>query len=70
MTTARTAALVLTAQERTALSIALRTTLRLWGISEDKAQERIRGKLQSIVEKLDTLATVATGDSARFPNTR
>jgi hypothetical protein len=56
MTTARTTTLVLTVQEHTALSIALKTTLRLWGTSDDKAQERVRGKLQSIVGKLDTVA--------------
>jgi hypothetical protein len=55
MTTAKNTTLELTVQERTALSIALKTTLRIWGNSEDKAQERVRGKLQSIDEKLDAL---------------
>ena len=40
-----TTALSLTVQERVALSIALKTTLRLWGNSEDNAQERVRRKL-------------------------
>ena len=55
MTAANSTTLVLTVQERTALSVALKTTLRLWGNSEDKAQERVRGKLESIVKKLDAL---------------
>jgi hypothetical protein len=55
MTAANTTTLVLTVQERTALSVALKTTLRLWGNSEDKVQESVRGKLESIVEKLDAL---------------
>ena len=53
--TSKTAFLKLTSQERVSLSIALKTTLRLWGDSEDQAQERIRGKLQSVVKKLDAL---------------
>ncbi|MGA2851754.1 MAG: hypothetical protein ABSE46_22350 [Terracidiphilus sp.] len=55
MTPSRTATLLLTAQERVAVSTALKTTLRLWGDSEDQAQERFRSKLQSVVKKLDTL---------------
>jgi hypothetical protein len=55
MTDANTTTLVLTVQERLALSVALKTTLRFWGNSEDRAQERIRGKLQSIVGKLDAV---------------
>jgi hypothetical protein len=55
MTATNTATLVLTIHERVALSIALKTTLRLWGDSEDQAQERIRSKLQSVVKKLDAL---------------
>jgi hypothetical protein len=55
MTAANSTTLVLTVQERTALSVALKTTLKLWGNSEDKAQESVRGKLKSIVEKLDAL---------------
>jgi hypothetical protein len=55
MTLSRTATLLLTAQERVALSTALKTTLRLWGDSEDQAQERFRRKLQSVVKKLDAL---------------
>jgi hypothetical protein len=55
MTASDAKALMLTIQERVALSVALKTTLRLWGDSEDKAQERIRRKLQSIVGKLDAL---------------
>jgi hypothetical protein len=68
MTAANTRALVLTVHERLALSIALKTTLRLWGNSEDKAQERVRGKLQSVVRKLDALAATTTGDSVASPN--
>jgi hypothetical protein len=45
--------LVLTLHEPVALSVALKTTLRLWGDSEDKAQERVRGKLESVLRKLD-----------------
>ena len=70
MATANTTTLVLTVQERVALSVALKTTLRLWGNSENKAQDRVRGKLQSIVEKLDTLATITTGDSALSADTQ
>jgi len=50
MTPSKTAPLILTSQERVALS-----TLRLWGDSEDPAQERFRSKLQSVVKKLDAL---------------
>jgi hypothetical protein len=53
MTISTTTALLLTVQERVALSTALKTTLRLWGDSEDQAQERIRVKLQAVVKKLD-----------------
>ena len=49
------AALSLTVQERVALSVALKTTLQHWGESEDRSQERVRGKLQVIVNKLDAL---------------
>jgi hypothetical protein len=55
MSPSKTASLTLTSQERVALSIALKTTLRLWGDSEDAAQERVRGKLHSIATKLDAL---------------
>jgi hypothetical protein len=55
MSPSKTASLTLTSQERMALSIALKTTLRLWGDSEDQAQERVRGKLESVVRKLDAL---------------
>jgi hypothetical protein len=55
-TAPNSSALVLTVQERTALSIALKTTLKLWVDSEDKAQERVRGKLQSVLTKLNALA--------------
>jgi hypothetical protein len=55
MTPSNTTTVSLTVHERVALSIALKTTLRLWGRSEDRAQERVRGKLQSIVNKLDAL---------------
>ena len=70
MTASKTETLSLTALERVALSVALKTTLRIWGSSEDKAQERVRGKLQSIVDKLDSLGTTTTGDSAASQNTR
>ena len=70
MTASNTETLSLTALERVALSVALKTTLRIWGSSEDKAQERVRGKLQSIVDKLDSLGTTTTGDSAASQNTR
>jgi hypothetical protein len=46
---------LLTAQERVALFTARKTTLRLWGDSEDQAQERFRSKLQSVVKKLEAL---------------
>ena len=65
MTAANSTTLVLTVQERTALSVALKTTLRLWGNSEDKAQERVRGKLASIVEKLDALDDGAAARPSR-----
>jgi len=55
MTPSKTAPLILTSQERVALSTDLKTTLRLWGDSEDPAQERFRSKLQSVVKKLDAL---------------
>ena len=55
MTPSKTSPLILTSQERVALSTALKTTLRLWGDSEDPAQERFRSKLQSVVKKLDAL---------------
>lgn len=64
MTASNTKTLSLTALELVALSVALKTTLRIWGSSEDKAQERVRGKLQSVVNKLDSLATTNTDDSA------
>jgi hypothetical protein len=47
--------LVLTKQERAALSIALKTLLELWGSSEDGSQARIHAKLKSIAAKLDAL---------------
>jgi len=65
MTQSNTTTLLLTVQERLALSAALKTTLRFWGDSEDHAQERIRGKLHSIVRKLDSLAQA--GQSAMPP---
>ena len=64
MTASNTKTLSLTALELVALSVALKTALRIWGSSEDKAQERVRGKLQSVVNKLDSLATTNTDDSA------
>jgi hypothetical protein len=48
--------LSLTIQERKALSVALKATLRFWGNSECAAQERIRAKLQAVVVRLDKLA--------------
>jgi hypothetical protein len=68
ITNSSTPALSLTVQERVALSIALKTTLRLWGSTEDRAQERVRGKLESVVRKLDALAATTTGGSAAFLN--
>ena len=59
MTPSKICPLILTSQERVALSTALKTTLRLWGDSEDKAQERFRSKLQSVVKKLDALGVSA-----------
>jgi hypothetical protein len=44
MTAPNSTALSLTVQERVALSIALKTTFRLLGDSEDQAQERVRTK--------------------------
>jgi hypothetical protein len=63
MTATNTATLVLTTHERVALSIALKTTLQLWGNSEDAAQERVRKKLQTVLRKLDAVdvSTVAGG---------
>ena len=55
MTARNSKALSLTVQERVALSIALKTTLRHWGDSEDRAQERVHARLQSVVRKLDAL---------------
>ena len=55
MRPSRAATLSLTVRERVALSTALKTTLRLWGDSEDRTQERFRSKLQSVVKKLDAL---------------
>jgi len=55
MTPSRATTLLLTVQERVALSIALKTTLQLWGNSEDAAQERVRKKLQTVLRKLDAL---------------
>jgi hypothetical protein len=55
---------MLTAQERSALSAALKTTLRIWGDSEDRVQERVRGRLQAIVGKLDMLGQ--KGDRLEF----
>jgi hypothetical protein len=49
---------MLTSQERSALSAALKTTLRIWGDSEDRVQERVRGRLQAIVGKLDNLGQI------------
>jgi hypothetical protein len=46
---------MLTSQERSALSAALKTTLKLWGESEDTVQKRLQGKLQSIITKLEAL---------------
>jgi hypothetical protein len=69
ITNSSTAALSLTVQERVALSIALKTTLRLWGDSEGQAQERVRGKLQSVARKLDALAATK-GGSAASPDKR
>jgi hypothetical protein len=70
MSAANSTTLVLTVQEHTALSVALKTALRLWGDSEEKAQEKVRGKLKSIVRKLYVLAATATGGSAEFPDRR
>jgi predicted DNA-binding transcriptional regulator YafY len=63
MTPSKTSPLILTSQERAALSIALKTTLQLWGNSEDAAQERVRKKLQTVLRKLDALdvSAVAAG---------
>jgi hypothetical protein len=47
--------LVLTVQERSALSAALHTLLNLWGDSEDAGQARIHSKLRSIAAKLEAL---------------
>ncbi len=47
--------LPLTVQERSALSAALHTLLKLWGDSEDAGQERIHAKLRGIAAKLETL---------------
>jgi hypothetical protein len=58
-----TAALMLTSQERSALSAAIKTTLKLWGDSEDAVQKRLRGKLQSILTKLEALDRSATASS-------
>ena len=55
MTPPKTSPLILTSQERVALSIALKTTLQLWGNSEDAAQERVRKKLQTVLRKLDAV---------------
>lgn len=55
MSTSNTTPLMLTSQERSALSAALKTTLKLWGESEDPVQRRLHNKLQSIVKKLDGL---------------
>jgi hypothetical protein len=55
MTSLKTASLMLTSQERSALSAMLKTTLNLWGKSEDPIQRRLHGKLQSIATKLDAL---------------
>jgi hypothetical protein len=65
-TAKNTRALLLTTQERLALLIALKTTLRLWGDSEDQAQERVRGKLESILTKLDALDENANPPSPLF----
>lgn len=68
--------LVLTAQERKALSVALRTSLRGWGESENSTQKRIREKLESVLTKLDALddgsplAGRVRDDSAQFPGKR
>jgi len=63
MKTSKTAPLMLTSQELSALSAALKTTLKLWGESEDPIQRRLHGKLQSIVTKLNALdrSIVASG---------
>jgi len=55
MPSSNTAPLMLTSQERSALSAALKTTLKLWGESEDTVQKRLQGKLQSIITKLEAL---------------
>jgi len=60
VTQPKTTALMLTSQERSALSAALKTTLRIWGDSEDRVQERVRSRLHAIVGKLDNLGQ--TGD--------
>jgi hypothetical protein len=41
MTPSMTPPLMLTSQERSALSAALKTTLKLWGESEDPIQRRL-----------------------------
>jgi hypothetical protein len=37
------------------LAAMLKTTLKLWGDSEDPTQKRLHTKLQSIAKKLDSL---------------
>ena len=58
MTPPMTTPLLLTFQERSALSAVLKTTLKLWGESEDPLQSRLHGKLQSVIEKLEAFDLV------------
>lgn len=60
--------LVLTKQERAALSAALHTLLKLWGDSEDAGQERIHVKLRSIAAKVEALES-EHGEPARKQGT-
>jgi hypothetical protein len=53
MATSKAAPLTLTVQERWALSAALKTTLRLWGDSENRIQERVLEKLKCVLRKLE-----------------